>query len=552
MGRIALDPLDELTGRPADRARGNGGEARTQCGGNAFNRKLQHCRFDRSHPPFRLDLSPGADVPRSAESAESPEPGPGPAPAPAVSRPVSRPGRHPVDTPLPLGRLGLLGLQHVLVMYTGCVTVPLVFGAAAHLDVSTVALLINADLFVAGLVTMIQALGVGKLLGVRLPVVAGATFSAVTPMILIAGEYGIRAVYGSMIAAGLFGLLVAVPFSRALRFFPPLVSGVVITVIGLSLIGVAAGLITGRDPSAPDHAAPGHLALAAGVVLVIVAVGRFARGFLSQIGVLIGLVAGTGVAVLMGLTDFSGVSGAGWFGIAAPLHFGAPQFPPAAVISMCVVMLVTFTESTADMLAVGEMTGRRPSRGDLARGMAADGLSAVIGGFMNAFVDTVFAQNVGLVGMTKVRSRYVAAAAGLFLVLLGLVPKLGEAVAALPGPVVGAAGLVMFAMVASVGIGILRKVEFEGTDNLLVVAVALGAGMLPVAVPDVYHAFPAWVQVVGGSAITSATLAAFVLNLFFNHLGRTGRPVDPVPGPAGPPTGRAPDHGPEVSRPSAR
>lgn len=229
--------------------------------------------------------------------------------------------------------------------------------------------MINADLLVAGLITLIQALGIGKLLGVRLPVVAGATFTAVTPMILIAGEYGMQAVYGSMIAAGVFGLLVAVPFARAVRFFPPLVSGSVITVIGLSLIGVAAGLIAGLDPTAKDYAAPSHLALAGGIILFIILVSRFTRGFLAQVGVLLGLVGGTLVAVPMGLTDFSSVGQAGWLGVSSPFHFGAPQFPVAAVISMCVVMLVTFTESTADMLAVGEMTGRPLSKRDLARGL---------------------------------------------------------------------------------------------------------------------------------------------------------------------------------------
>ncbi|MGW0577166.1 nucleobase:cation symporter-2 family protein [Streptomyces sp. NPDC002920] len=428
------------------------------------------------------------------------------------------PARHPVDQVLPPARLGLLGLQHVLVMYTGCVTVPLVFGAAAKLDTSTIGLLINADLLVAGLVTLLQSLGVGRVLGVRLPVVAGATFTAVTPMILIAGEYGMQAVYGSMIAAGVFGLLVAVPFARAVRFFPPLVSGSVITVIGLSLIGVAAGLIAGLDPTAKDYAAPSHLALAGGIVLLIVVVSRFTSGFLSQLGVLLGLLGGTLVAVPMGLTDFSSVGDADWLGLASPFHFGAPHFPVAAVISMCVVMLVTFTESTADMLAVGEMTGRPLSRGDLARGLAGDGVSGVLAGVMNGFVDTVFAQNVGLVGMTKVRSRYVA---GGILVALGLVPKLGEVVASLPGPVVGAAGLVMFATVTAVGINTLRKVEFEGTNNLLIVAVSIGVGMLPVAAPTIYHAFPTWVQIIGGSAITSATLAAFLLNLLFNHPQRS-------------------------------
>ncbi|MER7674847.1 nucleobase:cation symporter-2 family protein [Kitasatospora sp. NPDC096128] len=453
------------------------------------------------------------------------------APDVPASGSTAPPARHPVDEVLRPARLGLLGLQHVLVMYTGCVTVPLVFGAAAKLDTTTIGLLINADLLVAGLVTLIQALGIGGVLGVRLPVVAGATFTAVTPMILIAGEYGMQAVYGSMIAAGLFGLLVSVPFARAVRFFPPLVSGSVITVIGLSLIGVAAGLIAGHDSTAKDYATPSHLALAGGIVLLIVLVNRFTRGFLSQLGVLVGLVVGTLVAVPMGLTDFSSVDGVDWFGLAAPFHFGAPRFPIAAVISMCVVMLVTFTESTADMLAVGEMSGRPLSPKDLARGLAADGVSGVLGGIMNGFLDTVFAQNVGLVGMTKVRSRFVAAVAGGILLVLALMPKLGEIIASLPGPVIGGAGLVMFATVTSVGISTLRKVEFEGTGNLLIVAVAIGVGMLPVVAPSFYHAFPTWVQIIGGSAITSATVAAFLLNLLFNHTpGRKKTDVEPEPG----------------------
>lgn len=431
------------------------------------------------------------------------------------------------------GRLAVLGLQHVIVMYTGCVTVPLVFGAAAGLDAATVAVLINADLLVAGIVTIIQGAGVGRILGVRMPVMAGAAFTAVTPMILIAGEYGLQAVYGSMLAAGLFGLLVAYPFAKAVRFFPPLVSGVVITVVGLALIGVGVNLIVGSDPEAADHAAPSRLALAAFVVIVILLVARFGRGFLARTGVLLGVVAGTAIAVPLGLVDVSAARTADWIGVSAPFHFGAPQFPAVAVISMCVVMLVLFAESTADLLAVAELTGRELTTADMARGLAADGLSGVLGGVMNAFLDTVFAQNVGLVTMAKVRSRHVATVAGCMLLVLGLIPKLGALVAGLPQPVVGAAGLVMFATVATVGIGTLRTVDFDGTHNLLIVAVSIGAGMAPEVAPDLYSRLPEGVGIVLGSPVTSATLVAFGLNLAFNGRGPTRvRHAEPVDVPA--------------------
>ncbi|ONK10252.1 nucleobase:cation symporter-2 family protein [Streptomyces sp. MP131-18] len=427
---------------------------------------------------------------------------------------------HPVDARLPLSRLGALGAQHVAVMYTGCVAVPLVFGAAAGLDTRTIGLLVAADLLVAGLVTIVQSLGLGRLFGVRLPVVAGASFTAVTPMITIQGEYGLAAVYGAMLAAGVFGMLIAWPFARLVRYFPPVVRGTAVTIIGLSLVGKAVDLITGDDPEAPDYASGERLGLAVGVVVLIVVLTRFARGFLAQTVVLIGLLAGTGAAAWLGMTDFSAVSGADWFGFPDPFHFGAPEFPLAAVVSMCVVMLVIFAESTAYLLSVGEITGRPVGRAELARGLAADGLSGTVAGAMTSFPDTVFAQNVSLVRMTGVRSRYTVTAAGVLLVLLGLMPKLGETVASLPGPVIGAVSLVMFAMVALTGIRTLSEVRYDGTHNGMIVALALAVGMVPVVAPTIYADFPSWFRIVAGGSISSAVIVAFFLNLFFNHLTR--------------------------------
>ena len=435
----------------------------------------------------------------------------------------------PVDEVLPVPRLAVLGLQHVLIMYTGCVTVPLVFGAAAKLDQETIAKLINADLVVAGIITLIQALGVGRILGVRLPVVAGATFAGVSPMILIAANYGLPAVYGSMIAAGIFGLVIATPFARIVRFFPPVVVGSIITVIGLSLISVAAGLILGNDPTSGDYANIPDIGLALLVVAVIVAVTRFVRGLLGQLAVMAGLVVGTVVAALMGDVDLGAVGDASWVGFTRPFLFGAPEFPIAAVVSMCVVMLVIFTESTGDMIAVSRLVDRELTPARLRRGLMADGLSGILAGCYNSFLDTVFAQNVGLISVTRVRSRFVAAAAGVFLVVLGALPKMGEVIAALPGPVIGAAGLVMFATVTTVGIRTLAEVEYEGTHNLTLVSVAIGLGLLPVAAPEAFSRFPDWFQTIFNSAITTTAVFAFVLNLLFNHLRwRSPRDLGPL------------------------
>ncbi|MFC9252992.1 nucleobase:cation symporter-2 family protein [Amycolatopsis thailandensis] len=443
---------------------------------------------------------------------------------------MSRPEVHPVDARPPLPKLTLLGLQHMTIMYAGSVAVPLVVGSALKLDAATIALLVNADLLVAGIATLIQAIGIGRLFGIRLPVVAGATFTVVNPMIMIASQYGMQAVYGAMIASGVFGLLIAKPFAKMIRFFPPLVSGTLLVVIGISLIGPGVGLIAGHDTTSPDYARPANIGLAFGVIAVIILFTRVLRGFANQIGPLLALVIGLAAAVPMGLVSFDGVADAAWFGLASPFHFGPPTFPIAAVLSMCVVMLVTYTESTADLVAVGEITGRPATDSDLARGLATDGLSAILGGAMNSFPDTAFAQNVGLVQMTGVRSRWVVAMAGGLLVLMGLVPKVGAFVAAVPEPVIGAVAVVMFAMVAAVGVQNLKKVEFSGNHNTFIVAVSFGVGLLPAFSTNqfgnsiFFQHFPAWLQTICGSPITVAAIVAFTLNLLFNHLGKRREP----------------------------
>jgi NCS2 family nucleobase:cation symporter-2 len=240
--------------------------------------------------------------------------------------------------------------------------------------------------------------------------------------------------------------------------------------------------------------------------------------------VLIAIIAGTLIAWPMHLTSFSSVSSSKWFGIARPFHFGHPKFEAAAIISMCIVILVTYTESTADMLAVGEMVEKDLSPSDLARGLATDGLSAVLASFMNSFPDTAYAENVGLIGMTKVRSRWVVTVCGIFLVFLGLIPKVGAIVADLPGPVIGGAATVMFAMVTAIGIRTLHRVEFEDNHNLLIVAVSLSFGLIPAVAPSFYEKFPQNFQTIFGSAITSTVIVVFLLNLFFNHWSAFTKP----------------------------
>lgn len=444
---------------------------------------------------------------------------------------------HPVDEVLPPVKLITLGVQHLFIMYAGAVAVPLIVGGALGLSKDDIAMLVNADLLVCGIVTIVQTTGLTRWLGVKLPLASGATFSVLTPMIIVGGSQGLPTVYGAFIVAGLLGILAAPYFSKLIRFFPPLVTGVVISVIGLSLIGANVTLIAGDDPTDPAFGPIPNVLLAGLVVALIVLFTKFLKGFIGQIAVLLAMVIGTIVAIPMGLVNMDSVAHAGWFGMSAPFRFGPPQFEISSIIAFFIVLLVTFTESTADMLAVGEIVGRRPTEQAIAAGLRMDAVSQVMAGFMNSFPDTAFAENVGLVSMTGVRSRWVVTVTGVLLAVMGLIPKLGEVVASLPGPVVGGAATVMFAMVTSVGIQNLQKVSFTGKNahNLLIVAVSLSCALIPAYQPKFFQQFPDWFQVIFTSPITSAVIVVFVLNLLFNHLGADPDPeqtlADSVPLP---------------------
>ena len=309
-------------------------------------------------------------------------------------------------------------------------------------------------------------------------------------------------------------------FARLLHFFPPVVTGSVITVIGISLLPVAMRWAAGGAGSA-DFGSISNIALAAITLGIILVIYRFLPGFFSRIAIIVGLVAGGVVAALMGKLDFSRVEQAQGFAISTPFHFGSPTFQVAAIISMVIVMLVIMTETTADLLAIGVVVGRNADQKIVGNGLRADCIStAVSGGLLNGFPVSAFAQNVGLVALTGIRSRFVVAVSGLILLVLGLFPKVGAVVAALPLPVLGGAGLALFGTVAASGIRSLAAVRYDGNSNLVIVALAIAMGLIPIAVPDFYHEFPDWFQTIFDSGISASAVTAVLLNIFFNVLGR--------------------------------
>lgn len=428
---------------------------------------------------------------------------------------------HPVDEVPPAGRTVAFGLQHVLSMYAGIIAVPLVLASALGLPQDQVVRIVNASFFMCGIATLIQTLGFPGF-GARLPIVQGTTFASVASMILIGKEFGLPGIYGAVIVAGLFTVLVAPFFSRLLRFFPPVVAGTVITIIGVALLPVSIRWAGGGNPAAPDFGSPANLGLAALTLVFVLLVTRFARGFFSRIGVLLGLVFGTVVAALFGKASFATVGTAAAFGFTPPFFFGAPTFALVPILSMILVMLVVMVETTADLLAIGEITEKPVDGRVVANGLRADGLSTALAGVFNVFPFTAFAQNVGLVRFTGIKSRFVVAAAGVILILLGFFPKLGALVASIPLPVLGGAGLVLFGTVAAAGIQTLSRVNMADTRNLTIVAVSVAMGVIPATVPTLYDKLPGWASLFLESGITAGALTAIGLNILFNIVG-TGR-----------------------------
>jgi uracil-xanthine permease len=476
---------------------------------------------------------------------------------------------HPVDEVLPAPKLFTLGLQHVLVMYAGAIAVPLIVGRVLKLPPEDVAFLISADLFVCGVVSILQSLGATQWFGIKLPVMMGVTFASVGPMVSMGianpGTEGARMIFGAIIGAGIIGILIAPLVSRMLRFFPPVVTGTIILVIGVTLMRIGINWIFGLPvgPTAPKIVDPQHaewlnsvtdLATASGaalpeqprgfgvaptlnnpayaplshivlslvVLLIVVGVARFAKGFLANIAVLTGIVAGGIIAAGLGMMDFSKVAAAAWFAPIMPFHFGAPIFDPVLILTMVLVMIVVMIESTGMFLALGDMTGKKVTQPMLSAGLRMDGLGTLIGGIFNTFPYTSFSQNVGLVGVTGIRSRFVCVAGGAILVVLGLIPKMGALVEAVPTVVLGGAGLVMFGMVAATGIRILTAVDFKSNrNNLFVVAIALGFGMIPVVAPDFKMWLPHAIHPLIDSGILLASIAAVLLNALFNGASGT-------------------------------
>lgn len=448
------------------------------------------------------------------------------APANIATAEVEPPAVHPVDEVLPLPKLIALGLQHVLVMYANSVAVPLIVGGALHLPKEQIAMLINADLFACGIATLIQTIGFGPF-GIRLPIMMGVTAVAISPMLAMAAMpgVGLTGIYGAVLVGGLFGLCVTPFVKHVLRFFPSVVTGTIITMIGVVLMRVGINW-AGGGAGAADFGAAGYLSIAALVLVTILLILRFATGFLQNMAVLLGIAAGYLVTLALGWADVSGIQDEPLLRIVLPLQFGVPQFYLVPCVTMCVVVTIVFIEATGMFLALGSMTGRAVEAEDVKRGLRADALGTMIGGIFNTFPYVSYSQNIGLVGVTGVWSRWVCFTGGVIMLVLGLIPRLAHVVASVPLYVLGGAAIMMFGMVAATGIKILSTVNFRDRNNVFVVATAIGFGLIPIVAPTFFRIFPDQLKPIFNDGIILTSLVAVGLNAFFNHTSREQAEAD--------------------------
>lgn len=403
-----------------------------------------------------------------------------------------------------------LGIQHVLAMFVGNVTPPLIIASAINAPDELKVFLIQAAMFVAGIATLVQTLGLG-LIGAKVPIVMGTSFGFVPVLIPIAQHNGLPAVMGACFCGGIAMALVGL-FIRYVRFlFPPVVTGTFVLMIGIILLPVGFAYVGGGF-GAPDFGAARHLWLALLVFCVTVGVNQFCKGFLSEMGVLLGIVIGYLAAIPMGLVDFSKVGAASWAALPVPFEIGL-EFVPAAIIGVVVMAVVTSAESIGDI--AGTVIGganRQPTSKELSGGVMADGLASSFAAIFNAFPQISFSQNVGLVALTGVASRYVVAIGGGFLLIAGLFPKLGAFVTTIPAAVLGGAVIIMFGMIAAAGVKMLSLVELNKRNMIIIgvsIAVAIG---LPAQEKLFEHASPGIVAMLESGLIPGAVVS-IILNL---------------------------------------
>ena len=408
----------------------------------------------------------------------------------------------------------ILSVQHLLAMYAGAILVPIIVGTSLKFSAEEFAYLVTVDIFMCGVATFLQA---NKVTGTGLPIVLGCTFTAVAPMILIGQTKGLDVLYGSLLISGILVVLIAPFFSYLVKFFPPVVTGSVVTIIGINLMPVAMNYLAGGE-GAKNYGDTKNLILGGVTLLIILILQRFTKGFLKSIAILIGLAIGTALAGIFGMVDIKQVGDAHWFGFPVPFRFSGFGFDVSSILVFFIVAVVSLIESTGVYHALSEITGRKLERKDFRKGYTAEGLAIILGSIFNAFPYTAYSQNVGLVSLSGAKKNNVIYGMVILLLICGCIPKLGALANIIPLPVLGGAMIAMFGMVMAYGVSILGNINFQNQNNLLIIAISVGLGAGISAVPQAFKGLGEQFAWLTQNGIVLGAISAIILNFFFNGI----------------------------------
>lgn len=471
---------------------------------------------DRS--PSDLSLVDPSPPDRSPADAGSPSPTDAGPPPPAGDA-DGRVGVHPVDEARPLGRILLFGIQHVLVMAATPISAIFLMSVTLGLDSGLTVDLLSAAFVLSGVGSLVQSLGIWKF-GPRLPFVMLPGGAPLILFLAIAEQHGLRTATGAVILTAVFTFVVLPLFSRLLAYFPALVIGTMIVIVGVNLVKVGAVLVTGQ-PGSPGFADPGNLGLGMATIGFTVAFYLFFTGVLRQLAVMLGLLAGAVLAAATGAIDGAGgdAVGGGLVNLPHLMPFGSPQFNLVAALPLMLYTLASMAEATGQTVINAEAVGKRiDTRTDVPKTVRGDALTSLFGGFFGLPLMVTSGENIGIVRVTGVRSRFVTAAAGVVLVAIGILAPVTRAISVIPTPVVGGTAMVVFGVITVLGIQMLGRSDLDKHTSTFVCAVALALGLLPILVPGVYGGFPPNVRILLESGVAVGTFAAVVLNILFHHV----------------------------------
>ena len=421
-----------------------------------------------------------------------------------------------------------LGVKHLLAMFLSTVALPLVIASAIGLGNSDTTYIVQMALLMAGVATLVQVYQIGPI-GARLPIVMGTSAIFVSPLISVGTEFGLAAIFGAVIIAAPIEVLIGYVFDDIERLFPPLVTGIVVMLVGLTLIPIALQYSAGT-PGTDTFGSLRNLGLAALVFAVALGVNQLFDGFMRSAAVLVAVIIGYLAAIPLGLLDLSAVGSAAWFSFPRPLAYGL-SFEPSAILIIGFAYIITSMETIGDISGTTESVGRQPRTEETQGGLVADGVMSAVAGIFNAFPNTSFSQNVGLISFTGVASRSIVGIAGVFLIVLGLVPKVAAVVSAMPNPVLGGAGVVLFGMIISIGLRMIAQGATLTQRNLTIIAVSLVIGVGVEWRSDALAQLPSEAQVLATSGLIMGGVTALVLNAVLPENGDSGTPSvmgDPI------------------------